>query len=119
MPLRRKDPNGLQDFVYHLVTKDFVQSKLAVSGECYFAGIIMTAMNGDSECSITFNIYDSATAAASRKRLVPRTFKKIFEAGEDNHFSLSYDPPVRAANGIYVEITGIVGRIYYQVIYDQ
>lgn len=119
MPLKRKDPGGLQDFHYHLVTKDFIQSKLVVSGECYFAGIMMTAMNGNSDVIVIFNIYDSAIAAVSNNRLIPRTFKKVFEAGEDNYFALSYDPPVRAANGIYVELVSVTGRVHYQVVYDQ
>lgn len=106
-----------RDVHYHLVTKDYRQSKLAVEGKCWFAGIVMTASNNSSAVSVTFDVYDSA--AASGKRLVPRNFKKVFEAGEDNFFALSYDPPIRAAHGVYVELTSVTGRVYYQIVYDQ
>jgi hypothetical protein len=120
MPLERTLATGsLRDIHYHLITKDHVGSVLAVSGKCYFAGIVMTALNGNSDVEVVFNVYDSATAAASRTRLVPRTFKVKFDAGEDNFFSLSYEPPVRAANGIYVELASVTGRVHYQVVYDQ
>ena len=120
MPLERTLVSGAQrDVHYHLITKDHVGSVLAVPGKCYFAGLIMTAMNGDSDVEVVFNVYDSATAAVSRTRLVPRTFKVKFDAGEDNFFSLSYEPPVRAANGIYVELASVTGRVHWQVVYDQ
>jgi len=96
-----------------------VGSVLAVSGLCYFAGLVMTAMNGNTDVTVVLNVYDNSVAAASETRLVPRTFKKVFKSGEDNFFYLRYDPPVRAANGIYVELAGVVGRVHYQVIYDQ
>lgn len=118
MPLERA-AGSERDIFYHLITKDYIQSKLCVTGKCYFAGIIFTAMNGDSAVEVVFNIFDSATAAPSTKRLIPRTFKKVFAAGQDNFFSLGYDPPVRAANGIYVELQDVIGRVQYQVIYDQ
>ena len=120
MPLERTLVSGAQrDVHYHLITKDYVGSVLAVPGKCYFAGLIMTAMNGDADVEVVFNVFDSATAAVSRNRLVPRTFKVRFDAGEDNFFSLSYEPPVRAANGIYVELASVTGRVHYQVVYDQ
>ncbi len=120
MPLERTLAGGSQrDIHYHLITKDHVGSVLAVTGRCYFAGLIMTAMNGDSDVTVVFNVYDNSVAAASGTRLVPRTFKKVFEAGKDNFFHLRYDPPVRAANGIYVELLSVVGRVYYQVLYDR
>jgi len=120
MPLARTLAEGsLRDIHYQLLTKDHVGSVLAVSGVCYFAGMIMTAMNGLVEVSVTFNVYDSATAAAGKTRLVPRTFRKVFEAGEDNYFAISYDPPIRAASGIYVEIAEVTGRVYWQVAYDR
>ncbi len=120
MPLERTLATGsLRDIHYHLITKDHVGSVLAVSGRCYFAGLIMTAMNGDSDVVVVFNVFDSATAAVSGTRLVPRTFKKIFEAGKDNFFHLKYDPPIRAAHGIYVELASVTGRVHWQVIYDQ
>jgi len=117
MPLERA--TGQRDIRYHLITKDYMQSKLCVTGKCYFAGIIFTAMNGESAVEVVFNIYDSGTAASSTKRLVPRTFKKVWAAGADNFFALSYDPPIRAVNGIYVHLQDVVGRVQYQIIYDQ
>jgi len=120
MPLERTLAAGsLRDIHYHLVTKDYVGSVLAVSGRCFFAGIIITAMNGDADVVVVFNVYDNSVAASSRTRLVPRTFKVKFDAGEDNFFALSYDPPVRAISGIYVELVSVVGRVHYQVVYDQ
>ncbi len=120
MPLESILAGGAQrDIHYHLITKDHVGSVLAVSGRCYFAGLIMTAMNGDADVEVVLNVYDSATAAVSRTRLVPRTFKKVFKKGEDNFYHLSYEPPVRAANGIYVELASVTGRVHWQVIYDQ
>ncbi len=120
MPLERTLVSGAQrDVHYHLITKDHVGSVLAVSGRCYFAGLIMTAMNGNSDVEVVLNVYDNSVAAASGTRLVPRTFKKVFKSGEDNFFHLRYEPPVRAANGIYVELVSVTGRVYYQVVYDQ
>lgn len=121
MPLERTLADGSQrDIHYHLITKDYVGSALVVSGRCYFAGIIMTALNGDADVEVVFNIWDNdGTFPLRGSRLVPRTFKKVFAAGEDNFFSLSYDPPVRATRGIYVHLASVTGRVYYQVIYDQ
>lgn len=120
MPLERSLATGsLRDVHYHNITKDYVGSALVVSGRCFFAGIVFTALNGNSDVEVVFNVYDNSVAAASRTRLVPRTFKKKFDAGEDNFFSLGYDPPVGAVGGIYVEIVSLTGRVYYQVIYDQ
>lgn len=117
MPLERM--KGERDVHYHLITKDYRQSKLAVEDKCWFAGIVITALNNNSAVSVTFDVYDSAVAAPSSKRLVPRGIKKVWEAGEDNFFAMSYDPPVRAADGIYVELTSVTGRVHYQIIYDQ
>lgn len=120
MPFERTLATGSQrDVHYHNITKDYVASALVVSGRCFFAGIVFTALNGDADVEVVFNVYDNGVAAASRTRLVPRTFKKKFDAGEDNFFALSYDPPVRAVSGVYVEIVSVTGRVYYQVVYDQ
>jgi hypothetical protein len=121
MPLERTLADGSQrDIHYHLITKDYVGSAMVVRGRCFFAGIVMTAMNGDADVEVVFNIWDSdGTLPPSGVRLVPRTFKKVFRAGEDNFFALSYDPPVRATRGIYVELASVTGRVHYQVLYDQ
>ena len=121
MPLERTLAAGSQrDIHYHLITKDYVGSAMVVRGRCFFAGIVMTALNGDADVEVVFNIWDSdGTLPLSGARLVPRTFKKVFNAGEDNFFALSYDPPVRAVRGIYVELASVTGRVYYQVLYDQ
>lgn len=119
MPLERA--KGQRDIHYHLITKQTSQSKMMVTGRCFFAGLVMTAMNGNDAVSVTFNVWDSdGTLPLSGRRLAPQTFKKTWAAGAvDNFFTLSYDPPVRAADGIYVHIKDITGRVYFQVIYDQ
>ena len=116
MPLL-KTPSGSRNIHYHDITDVQAESALAVSGECYFAGIVMTAENTDQDVIVTFDIYDSLVAGGTR--LIPNEMRKVFEEDEDNYFTLSFDPPLRAVNGIYVDLVELVGSVHYQVVYDQ
>lgn len=119
MPLR-KAPSGTQLIHYHNITTIQTASALVVTGECFFAGIIMTGDNALQQVSVAFDIWDSDGALPLvGARLVPNEVRKIFELGEDNYFTLSYDPPLRAVNGIYVNLVEEVGSVNYQVVYDQ
>ena len=111
--------NSTRDIFYHLISRVRDQSKLVVVGTCFFEGIIFTARNNIQNVSVTFNVYDSAVAVTDIY-LVPYDMKKVWWAGEDNYFAVSYDPPVRAESGIYVELVAVSGPgIFYQVVYDQ
>ena len=80
-----------------------------VTENCVFDGLIVVT---DGTNNVTFNIYDNASAASGTK-LIPTD---LIVLGSSRTFALSYDPPVEAVNGIYVDIT-TSGTVAYMILY--
>jgi len=92
------------------VTVPAAASAVAVTGAAAFMGIMLQT---DGASDVTLNIYDNT--AASGTRVVPTDI--LIKGGPKRLWTLSIDPGVRCATGIYVNISGTVAS--YQVLYDQ
>jgi len=75
-----------------------------------FGGLIVKT---DGANDATFTIYDSTTASGTL--LAPESFAVPGTAGL---WTFSVDPPLRAANGIYVDLA-CAGNVWYMVLYDR
>ena len=106
------------DIIYHQLTRHYSASRAVLSGQHVFEGIIVTVQNQTEDVVLTLNLFDSLTPAG--KRLCPPDLIKVFVAGADNYFTLSYDPPIICWNGVYVQIASVGGGLTrYQVVYDK
>jgi hypothetical protein len=92
------------------VTVPATASAAAVTGAAAFMGIMLQT-NGVSD--VTLDIYDNT--AASGSRVIPTNI--VIKGGPKRLWTLSLDPGVRCATGIYVNISGTPAS--YQVLYDQ
>ena len=106
------------DIKYHQLTRHYSQSRAVLTGQHVFEGIIITAQNQTEDVVLTLNLFDSLAAAGNR--LCPPDLIKVFVAGADNYFTLSYDPPIICWRGVYVQIASVGGGLVrYQVVYDK
>jgi len=106
------------DIKYHQLTRHYSASRRVLSGQCVFEGIIVTVQNQTEDVVLTLNLFDDIVAAGSR--LCPPDLIKVFVAGADNYFTLSYDPPIICWKGVYVQIASAGGGLVrYQVVYDR
>jgi len=102
---------------YHQLTRHYSQSRNVINFPCVFGGIIITAQNQAQDVVLTLNIFDSQVAVGNR--LCPPDLIKVFPRAMDNYFTLSYEPPILASNGVYVQIASVGGGLVrYQVVYD-
>ena len=86
-------------------------SASVVVGRCVFNGIDIKT---DGVNDVTLNVYDSLSASGTQ--LLPDS---VIIPGSARLTSISYDPPVLAEIGIYVEAVAADSGIYeYQVLYD-
>lgn len=95
------------------ITTVAAASEASVAFPCKFHGIIL---NTDGTNNVTLNIYDNASAA-SGKVVIPTDTVIL---GAARTFSLSYDPPIRMGNGIYVDVSVAgAGTCAFQVLYGK
>ena len=87
------------------VTEPATASGIAITGNCYFIGVIIS-LDGISD--VTLNVFDSLTA--SGKNLLPDDI--LIDAAR-NYFGYEMSAPVRCINGIYIDIT-CAGTYSYQ-----
>jgi len=107
------------DIKYHQLTRHYSASRLVLRGQHVFEGIIITAQNETEDVVMTLNLFDSSLGAAGA-RLCPPDLIKVFVAGADNYFTLSYDPPIICWQGVYVQLASVGGGLVrYQVVYDK
>lgn len=96
----------------HILSNLQNANALIKTGSCAFAGLIVVT---DGTNNVTVNIYDN-TEASGTKRFCPEDM--LIRGGVET-FTLSYDPPVKGATGIYVKISvANGGSCSYQVVYD-
>ncbi len=94
------------------VTAPATASAASVESKAAFYGLIFRT---DGTNNITLNVYDNASEASGTK-LVPTD---VIILGSSRLWTLSIDPPIAAANGIYVSISiAGGGATSYQVLYD-
>lgn len=100
---------GTLGWVKHTSTQTASASITTSSG--YFHGILFVT---DGSTSNTVNVYDNASGAASGDKLLP-TNTVITTAAANRLTSISFAPPIRFYNGLYVTVSS---TIEYMVYYE-
>ncbi len=91
-------------------SNDFTADAAVCTTKGVFYGLWMVT---DGTNSVTVTVYDNASAASGRT-IFPTTV--LPTASDDRARSVSFDPPIKYNNGIYVDIT-TSGAATYKIYY--
>jgi hypothetical protein len=91
----------------YLITTSSAQSKIAVTGDCLFHGIIWRT---DGSTNTTINVY--ANTDSTGKTLIPTDTVAV---GSGYHGQIIFEKGIQADDGIYVKVS--TNSIQYQILY--
>lgn len=93
-------------------TDDYTADAAVLTSWGNFYGMILAT---DGTNPVTINIYDNASAASGDK-LIPQTV--ITTSSTERATAISFNPPLRFNNGIYVDIT-TSGAVTYKIYHNK